>query len=528
MHIKRTYCCCLFALLICLIPAVNISAAPQYEDDSIRSAHHYYSSIPEADKHFFRGDSIRPSLSANNTGTYKLKKGIRIFGWHLHWMNNSYRNYNYSLLTHFAYFSCGVDPDNGSITDLLRWDTTSVVSYVKARNPDCKVLLTLTCFGQSNLRSFLTNTAAQGKLINVLYAELLKKKADGVCIDFEGVPADSKKELTLFISNLKKRFAPKNLIVSFTLPAVDAHSSPYDFDALKQQVDLFVLMGYDYFGSFSHDAGPIAPMVTRPNWIPSCIDTSVNYYLNKKIPDSLLLLGVPYYGAMWKTKTASVPSGPVRFYRYRAYSYSLSLPSSVGAVKNNADLKASYYAYPDSQKGDTLNYRQFWVDNVYSLGLKYDYVLQKKLGGVGIWALGFDEGSSNLWNLLRDKFTAGTADTADAPPAGTSFSKMHDVVALLESKPVLSAILAFFLLTTLLIVLVKVISDPANRDKLKQSGLIYLIYISIAALFSVNFYGICMFCFNLTAVASSVALGVLLVALITLRIIKLNRDRQMP
>ena len=43
-------------------------------------------------------------------------------------------------------------------------------------------------------------------------------------------------------------------------------------------------------------------------------------------------------------------------------------------------------------------------DSARSLGVKYDFVKSQDLAGVGIWALGFDSGKSELWSVLQEKF----------------------------------------------------------------------------------------------------------------------------
>ncbi|MFT4678625.1 MAG: spore germination protein YaaH, partial [Chitinophagales bacterium] len=42
---------------------------------------------------------------------------------------------------------------------------------------------------------------------------------------------------------------------------------------------------------------------------------------------------------------------------------------------------------------------------VKSLSIKYDWIKKNKIGGVGIWALGYDNGYPELWNLLTEKFS---------------------------------------------------------------------------------------------------------------------------
>ncbi len=48
-------------------------------------------------------------------------------------------------------------------------------------------------------------------------------------------------------------------------------------------------------------------------------------------------------------------------------------------------------------------------------GKKYDQVLRRNLAGIGIWALGYDDGYTELWDLIAVKFSTDanivTADT---------------------------------------------------------------------------------------------------------------------
>ena len=47
---------------------------------------------------------------------------------------------------------------------------------------------------------------------------------------------------------------------------------------------------------------------------------------------------------------------------------------------------------------------EIWFDDAYTLGKKYDYALSKDLKGIGIWALGYDDGHVALWDLIEEKF----------------------------------------------------------------------------------------------------------------------------
>ena len=39
-----------------------------------------------------------------------------------------------------------------------------------------------------------------------------------------------------------------------------------------------------------------------------------------------------------------------------------------------------------------------------ALQVKYDYIKEKELGGVAYWALGYDHGYRDLWDLIAKNF----------------------------------------------------------------------------------------------------------------------------
>ena len=56
-------------------------------------------------------------------------------------------------------------------------------------------------------------------------------------------------------------------------------------------------------------------------------------------------------------------------------------------------------------KDSNNTFRQLYFEDVKSLSIKYDWIKKNNFGGVGIWALGYDHGYSELWNLLTEKFS---------------------------------------------------------------------------------------------------------------------------
>jgi len=66
------------------------------------------------------------------------------------------------------------------------------------------------------------------------------------------------------------------------------------------------------------------------------------------------------------------------------------------------DAQAGDIYYVDKITTDTYvdTYRQVWYDDNESLSIKYQYIKDQGLLGVGFWALGYEGNNSNIWNEL--------------------------------------------------------------------------------------------------------------------------------
>ncbi len=70
-------------------------------------------------------------------------------------------------------------------------------------------------------------------------------------------------------------------------------------------------------------------------------------------------------------------------------------------VKWNEEGKSPYFTYTSPETGEL---RTVYFENKDSLRAKYQLVKDANLAGVGIWALGYDGGYNELWDLLYDEF----------------------------------------------------------------------------------------------------------------------------
>ncbi|UXX77726.1 glycosyl hydrolase family 18 protein [Reichenbachiella carrageenanivorans] len=335
-----------------------------------------------------------------------LEEEYQVFGWHPYWMGSAYEDYNYSLLSVLAYFSYELNPRTGGYQSIHDWKTTHVVDSAQAHGT--KVLLSVTNFGGENNKLFLSNHKAQKKFIVQLISLLKERNADGVNIDFENIYGSLRNELTEFIIDLSNSLKMENdkYMITLALPPID-YSNVYDFKQINQYVDLYVIMGYEFYGVNSSVAGPVAPLESGDTWWDYNLQRAIEDYELEGIPLKKTLMGLPYYGAEWQTESLKFPSTAKKFIKYPMYRDVKNKYGDLPCCEDEGS-KSKYYVYRDEDN----EYRQLWYEDSISLGKKYDWIKESKLGGVGIWALGYDNGHDELWKLIALKFAKESGDAA--------------------------------------------------------------------------------------------------------------------
>lgn len=345
---------------------------------------------------------------AQRTAACNLNK--RVFGWHPYWNGSTYTNYQWNLLSDFCYFDYTVDPATGNNSNgSFAWSTSAAVTA--AINNGTKAHFCATLF--SSHATFLGSTSSQQTFINNVISLLNARGGKGVNIDFEGMAASDKAGFTSFIQSLSTQLkaANPNYEVSIALYSVD-WSAVFDIPNLKNYVDLFIIMGYDYYYGGSTTAGPEAPLYNFQTSYNYTLTKSVTYYLKQGVPNSKLLLGLPYYGREWSTSGSAIPS---------------STTGSYSGTKTFATVKGSPATYSPSTyqwESNCFNsayvrytgteWRQCWIDEARSMRYKFKMVNERGIGGIGIWALGYDDGYSDFWDAIQDKFSdCGTVPCTD-------------------------------------------------------------------------------------------------------------------
>ena len=335
--------------------------------------------------------------------------GKVVYGWLPYWATSAQMDqFQWDRLTHVAYFSYEVNSANGGCSGKHSWGSSIVQ---KAHNHGVKIHLTATLFGSSGNKALLQNETSCNTLVNGLVSEVTSAGGDGICIDFESVGSwtGATKALTSFMTKLANAAKQNNLEVSIALPSIDWYAD-FDVGSFEKLGIMCIIMGYDYHYSGSSVPGPVAPLMPSSRWGTQLNDDySTRYYLGKMTNAAHLYLAVPYYGRKWKASSTSIGASSLgsSYSSSPVLSTCASSASSYGR-KWDSDGSVPWFSYTDSSGAAW----QCFYDDVESLGLKYDYINSKGLGGVGIWALSHEPGTAKFWNLLYEKFGPGTGGVA--------------------------------------------------------------------------------------------------------------------
>lgn len=356
-------------------------------------------------------------LGASRAGPFTLQK--QVFGWHPSWEGSGYTNYSFDLLSTVAYFSYEVNPSTGYAYTMYSWSNTPLVEW--AHSSGVEVVLSATLF--SGHSTFFGSATAQSNLISELIRVVQLRNADGVNIDFESIPSGYRAQLTAFMSNLATRMHASipGSQVSICLPAVD-WSSNFDVAAFDTFLDLCIMMGYDYNWRTGPNAGPVAPLKSSTVFGSYCVMRSVSNYLAAGLSPERFLVGVPYYGYEWPAASSNLYAATTGSGTARVYSVATSRAATYGRQWDTNSL-TPYFTHG--------SYVQCWYEDTNSLGAKYDFFESKNLGGIGIWALGYDDQLPDLWDLIAEKYAAGESpepeeegDLAVTPAPGGALSNI--------------------------------------------------------------------------------------------------------
>ncbi len=367
------------------------------------AAAHFYSPVPD--------DRLPMVLAAEITPK-------KVFGYLPFWNLSEAASLRYRDLSLVYYFGATVLGDGSFDKTEPGWqrmDSPEFRTFQElAAKYHTRMGLTVLNMDQDNIAAVIGNPNRQKKVIDNTLKLMREQGFTDINVDFEYINAapDSLVEgynhfIERFTNALHQEIPGSTLTVA-TLSDAAWKNRIYNIKTISAVSDGIIVMTYDFNRLDSQAAGPIAPLFGKEKYQYDVYTTVVDYLRDMSAPK--LVLGIPFYGYEWPT-VDSKPNSFVLGYSTFGPAVSSYKRTMEVAAENKASInfddqsKSPWFSYFDKA---SRTWRQVWFENERSLGLKLDLVNQANLGGIAIWALGYDgdenaTGSAALWQTVRDK-----------------------------------------------------------------------------------------------------------------------------
>jgi len=393
------------AWVVAAIGVIALGAMPARADGSgreepIRTRSPHADAL-RAHRHLPRPRRTYPAPSAEPRRTRAVERVV--YGYLPYWIADL-SNMRFDDLSHIADFSVEVNSD-GSIGNAHGWPDSELVDTAHAAG--VKVEIAFTLFSGTGLSTLLSSSDNRTTCITGMIDQLEAGGADGISVDFEGIPASAREDFVLFLQELRAELDARGHTdagITVAAPSVD-WGDAWDEAAILEVVDVYFVMAYTYFWSGSSMAGPPGLFRTSPEWAVAetrstlrsvaTIGAQAGEDLREKI-----VFGVPYYGREWTTASDSWPESIIEHIGAVTYQAARARLAD-GATRTWDDG----ICQPAIIEQDGSDWHQVWYDDEQSLDCKYRLFREQEIGGMGIWALGYAGSYGELWDLLEQHFT---------------------------------------------------------------------------------------------------------------------------
>lgn len=280
-------------------------------------------------------------------------------------LNSFSETIDYSKITHINIAFENPINESGD----LSFSKKNEVLIAKARANKVPILISIGGGAASGDKALLAryfdliSEAKRAGFAAKLSAYLVEHNFDGLDVDIEGPSINE--DYGAFIEVLAKELKPKGKLLTAAL------SKGYG----GSKVPASVFEHFDFINIMAYDgAGPWNPKAAGQHSSFDFAKDNVAYWLERGLPKSKAVLGVPFYGY-----------GFGDAFRKRDYSYSSIIASHPGA--ENSD-----------QVGSTI-----WYNGIPTIKAKSQYVVDQGLAGIMIWSLDYDvKGERSLLSAIDE------------------------------------------------------------------------------------------------------------------------------
>jgi hypothetical protein len=309
---------------------------------------------------------------------------VRVYGYQAYWADDL-GAVPWDHLSDLAIFAAEVD-SAGNLSSTSRWEGAAD-AVAMAAPYGVRVHLCVINFDTDSLETLLGSETARRNLIDQLGEWQDRTGAHGVNIDFEGLPSSRKQQMVDFTADLQAEAGE----VVLATPAVD-WSGAWDYSELSKHADLFV-MGYGYHWSGSSQAGPVDPLYGGGVWGEKALDWTIDDYLANGADPERVILGLPLYGYVWPVASGDVPADATGDADAIFWAEAQAKAATHGRRYDEGSRTPYWYGAGE----------QGWYGDADSLRERTKHAVGKGIGGIGFWALHYDDADQKLWDAVREE-----------------------------------------------------------------------------------------------------------------------------
>jgi spore germination protein YaaH len=351
-------------------------------------------------------EKIAKSTTTTPSPTSQVKKKNTkvVVGFLPFWLINKAQDDYSKYITQLSYFNLVIDSD-GTIQkytapgqsdpgyhSLFSGKVDNYLANAKSNGID----LSLTVFsGNDNkINKFLEDPIKSAQnLVNEISPIMSQYGFVDLNLDIEKVAEatpETQKKYTEFVREVRKNL-DKNITITIDVMPISfvKNTNLSNPKELAKIVDYVLLMDYDFHSPSSYVTGPVSPQSGAG--IVSEFDTeSAVYAALAAVSPSQLILAIPLYGYSWETINNSPRSAILPGSAYSINSKSvdelLSKCDACVTVFDKIDSE-THTIYKDAETGI---YHQVFYPDQKSTQIKIDFAKSQNLGGIGLWALGYE------------------------------------------------------------------------------------------------------------------------------------------
>lgn len=230
------------------------------------------------------------------------------------------------------------------------------------------------------MHGWIANAKLRARTADQLAALLQKGDYDGINIDVENINDNDGGYFTAFLDELANRIRPSGRAITVAVPArtnrnVQWHRA-FNYAAIAQRADLVIVMAYDN----GYAAGQPAPVAPLP-WV-----REVVAYTQQQVPNSKILLGIPFYGYDWNLTRGG----------WARYAGAEEVGGKPGARGYDENRSAAWLRYAAGREQHMV-----WYENWQSTQAKFGVVTESDVQGWAAWRLGYEDPA--VWTLIAPR-----------------------------------------------------------------------------------------------------------------------------